>query len=685
MLLIADPLQSMTMEEVASGEWDDRGLRPMVDAPNIGYATHPYWIRLAFRNDTDREVERLLVLWRGSKHAQQMQVVDARGTRQHALGPGSDAVSGDLRSRHAVTRLVIAPHGAASVTIRFDSRLSSVLDYRLLSASRLAELEWRDQWLYGSLLGFDLAISAFVLLLGLRTREPLYFWFVAAAIGAVTYVMVYEGLIGGLLQWKSLWFMRWSGTLFGVGGIVCFIEFNRRVLDTPATLPRLDRRLLRPLSWIGLGIMAGSAIWAWPFLPLGALWALTATFATGAAFLWGGMRGGQPIRGFSIAVLLFLGVTVVYSLQLLGALPDVAMVHALRLAALAVSLLLFSFAVSERVRLRQEAVHEAVRQSELRLQQTVEARTRELSEAKEHAEAALRDLQSTQGQLVAAEKLASLGQLVAGVAHEINTPLGVALTASSYLGEHTERIRARVQDAKLARSELLRFLADTDEAANMIGANLERAAHLVSSFKQVSVDRSTDDRRRFDLGGYLSDLVASLRPSWKRRPLQLEVECPPHLELDSYPGALGQIISNLIQNALVHAYEPDAQGTMRIEVTTPSTDDVSIAFSDDGRGIDAAHLGHVFEPFYTTRRGQGGTGLGLHITFNLVTQKLGGHIDVESSAGRGTRFTMRLPRRAKNGPGIMPGPTTETGNGGRIRDQVILDQLGRDQPGGDQP
>ena len=124
---------------------------------------------------------------------------------------------------------------------------------------------------------------------------------------------------------------------------------------------------------------------------------------------------------------------------------------------------------------------------------------------------------------------------------------------------------------------------------------------------------------------------------------------------------------------------------MRIEVTTPSTDDVSIAFSDDGRGIDAAHLGHVFEPFYTTRRGQGGTGLGLHITFNLVTQKLGGHIDVESSAGRGTRFTMRLPRRAKNGPGIMPGPTTETGNGGRIRDQVILDQLGRDQPGGDQP
>ena len=309
-----------------------------------------------------------------------------------------------------------------------------------------------------------------------------------------------------------------------------------------------------------------------------------------------------------------------------------------RLGALGViSLVLVVGVRLHNLRIRRRAQH---------LEQLVKRRTAELTQSKESAEAALQQLQSAQDELVAREKMASLGQLVAGVAHEINTPVGVALTASSYLSERSDALRAAFAAGSLQRSELAAFIAQAHEASTMIGQNLTRASDLVRSFKQVSVDRSSDDRRRFNLHDSLRAVVSSMELTWKRRPIQLELECAPDIELDSFPGALGQVITNLIQNALLHAFDGARGGTMRLSAVPIGGDRVRISFEDDGNGIGAAELARVFEPFFTTRRAQGGSGLGLHIVFNLVTAQLGGRIEAGGQPGAGMRFVLTVPLKA---------------------------------------
>jgi len=299
-------------------------------------------------------------------------------------------------------------------------------------------------------------------------------------------------------------------------------------------------------------------------------------------------------------------------------------------------------------------VYIAVRRHALRvgrhereLEHMVFERTVQLSSAKESAEHALGQLRGAQRQLVQAEKMASLGQLVAGVAHELNTPLGIALTASSMLSDESRALKKSVAAQSLSTSQLSGYLDVAERAGAMVDSNLARAAQLVRSFKQVSLDRSTDERRRFELCGYLADLLTGLELSWKRRPVHLELNCAPGLILDSYPDALSQIIGTLTQNALQHAFAPDSAGNMQIRVDAIALEEganaVRLVFSDDGKGISEADLARVFEPFFTTQRGQGSTGLGLHIVFNLVHARLGGEIEVASTLGVGTRFTVTFP------------------------------------------
>lgn len=287
-----------------------------------------------------------------------------------------------------------------------------------------------------------------------------------------------------------------------------------------------------------------------------------------------------------------------------------------------------------------------VRRHERELEAMVGARTQELSEAKEAAEDMLARLRDTQQQLVVTAKMASLGQLVAGVAHEINTPLGIALTAASVQGEELRELRRKVDAQALRGADVQAYLGTVEQAARLVDEHLQRAVHLVRSFKQVSVDRSTDERRRFVLDEYLRDLVESLESVWRRRPIRMQLACAPGLVLDSYPGTLGQVITTLAQNALLHAFDEDARGNLAISARALDADAVELEFADDGRGIAPADLPRIFEPFFTTRRADGCVGLGLHIVFNQVHARLGGNIAVDSAPGRGTRFLLRFPRVA---------------------------------------
>ena len=285
-----------------------------------------------------------------------------------------------------------------------------------------------------------------------------------------------------------------------------------------------------------------------------------------------------------------------------------------------------------------------LKRHEHELEAMVAERTQELSSAKARIETALIRLQEAQEQLVTAEKMASLGQLVAGVAHEINTPLGIALTAASVQGEQLRALRQRVGDRSLRAGDLDQFFATSEQAVRLVDDHLARAARLVRSFKQVSVDRSTDERRRFVLADFFREVIDNLALAWRRRPIQVQIDCPPELTLDSYPGSLGHVISGLAQNALQHAFAENQAGTLNIRARERDNGQVEIDFADDGAGIAAEHLQRIFEPFFTTRRAEGSIGLGLHSIYNIVRSRLRGEIDVHSSPGQGTRFSIRIAR-----------------------------------------
>ncbi|CAA7611786.1 sensor histidine kinase [Magnetospirillum sp. UT-4] len=268
----------------------------------------------------------------------------------------------------------------------------------------------------------------------------------------------------------------------------------------------------------------------------------------------------------------------------------------------------------------------------------------ELARRRAEAEEALARLKEAQETLVQAQKLASLGALVAGVAHEINTPVGIALSCASHLSDATAGLRRMFEADDIAVDDFERYLATADDTARLIQANCERAAELIRSFKQVAVDRTTSERRRFNLADTINETLVSLGPRLRQAGHAIGVDCPPGLEIDGYPGALSQVLSNLILNSVVHGYDEGQSGRLTIAAEAGEGDTVRLTYGDDGSGIPEEFRGRVFDPFFTTRRGSGGTGLGLHIVYNLVTGPMGGHVALEPGPGPGARFVMTFPR-----------------------------------------
>ncbi|HRY18737.1 MAG TPA: PAS domain S-box protein [Candidatus Competibacteraceae bacterium] len=260
------------------------------------------------------------------------------------------------------------------------------------------------------------------------------------------------------------------------------------------------------------------------------------------------------------------------------------------------------------------------------------------------------DLRQAMTQLVQSEKLAALGQLVAGVAHELNTPLGNARVVASTFGEHLRVFAAAVESGALRRSQMEVFLRQGQEAVDLLERNTARAADLIGHFKQVAVDQASMRRRRFNLRETIEEVLVTLRPQFKHTAHRIEQDIPGDLELDSYPGPLEQVIANLIGNSLIHGFSGMEAGCIQLQAHARGPDQVILRYADNGMGIPSNTLNHIFEPFFTTRLGQGGSGLGLYIVYSLVTGVLGGAIQVESSSGQGVTFSLALPRTAPDRP-----------------------------------
>jgi signal transduction histidine kinase len=267
-----------------------------------------------------------------------------------------------------------------------------------------------------------------------------------------------------------------------------------------------------------------------------------------------------------------------------------------------------------------------------------------LVSSNDQLEQSLRELRSTRAQLERSEQLAALGRVVAGIAHEVNTPLGVALTAVSVMQESTQGLSDKLATGRMTRADLQSFLEDAREASELSTTNLHRAAQIIQSFKRVASDRTSRERREVDVGTYLEEVLFSLRPMTHRGGLTVTITTEGSLQAFTDPGALAQVFTNLVENSIHHGYEGEGG---HVDVHLKGTDNSILwTYRDHGRGMTPETAARAFEPFFTTRRHQGGTGLGLHVLHNLIANALGGTVTLDTAPGVGVTVTIQLPRLA---------------------------------------
>ncbi|RUO31218.1 sensor histidine kinase [Aliidiomarina soli] len=283
---------------------------------------------------------------------------------------------------------------------------------------------------------------------------------------------------------------------------------------------------------------------------------------------------------------------------------------------------------------RQYKLEQEIRQRKL-TESTLKRTNQRLKES-------LETLQRAQSQLVESEKMASLGGLVAGIAHDINTPIGIGVTASSFLADRLEQLAIALEDKSLTQSQLGHFIADGRESVQLLDSNLNRAKDLIESFKQVAVDQTSDAMRDIGICEYVDGVVQSLRPKLKHTRHEVKVECETDVRIRCLAGSLAQILTNMILNSLLHAFDGIDEGVIRIRLRVHN-DTLNCTFQDNGNGMTQDNLDHLFDPFFTTRPNDGGSGLGTHIIRNLVCQTLQGDITAHSAPGKGLRYDFHFP------------------------------------------
>lgn len=290
-----------------------------------------------------------------------------------------------------------------------------------------------------------------------------------------------------------------------------------------------------------------------------------------------------------------------------------------------------------------EAAQQELAETNSKLEQRVEERTQNLQDAIDELHTTLDNLKNTQSQLIESEKLSSLGGMVAGVAHEINTPIGLCITTHSFIKDMFRDMNERFESGNISKQNFTDFMHSMEESVDILSKNLQRAAKLVKSFKHVSEDQAGEALRRFNLDEYLQEILSTLHPKLKMTKHAVNIRCPDDVNLDGYPGALSQVITNLVMNSLLHGFEDLEEGVITIEVEAQK-DQVEILYTDNGKGLNKEAQMKIFEPFYTTKRGFGGTGLGMHLVYNLVNQTLHGSIQLQQ-ASQGCAFMITIPKQ----------------------------------------
>ncbi len=660
--VLEDPAGAMTLTDVQQPEAAVRfktGIAP-ASALTIGFTRSAYWLRLSLDNPTAQPLQRMFEIGYPLLSSVQFHQPGADGSYRSihtgALEPFSSRA---YAHRYFVFPLTLPAQSRQVVYVRLQSTDSIVVPARLWEVAAFHADERADYGRQAWFFGMGAAMVLFNLLLFVVLRDGIYLLYVIFASSMSLGLAGSNGLPKEFL-WPQA--SQWAD----VAHFVCYsislavlLLFMRRMLDTRAIVPKTDvfiRGVAGALLLTPIGFVLAPRYFGEPTVLL----YVAAILTTLCVGLYCAMvKRQRSAIFFATAFSMFCFGAAALALRGLGWLPSNALtINAVQVGS-ALEMILLAIALADRFNeLRKEKdraqglalqaqhealraeqqVIEALRSSEKLLEGRVSDRTAELR-------ATIERLQQTQADLVQADKLASLGTLVAGVAHELNTPIGNALVTASAMEDAARELEATMAAGEMRKSTLNVYLTDAVGMAELIGRSCRRAADLIHSFKQVAVDQTSEQRRHFDLSELVEDNVAALRPSFRDLPWVIHVNIPVGIACDSYPGPLGQVIYNIVHNAMDHAFKGHTAGTLTVSAHMQA-DAVEMTFVDDGNGMESAVLGRIFEPFYSTRFGRGGSGLGLSIAWNLVTGVLGGSLQASSEPGKGTRFMLRLPLRA---------------------------------------
>ncbi len=614
--------------------------------PNFGFTKDTYWFRVEIINQSARSNE-----WYLESQYALLDYIDAWLVYpDHRVVPyhSGDMLPFDQRSiphRNPIFSLHLAKGERVTVYLRAKSAGSVQVRMVLWHPQALLERDHKDQIIFGLFYGILLSMFLYNLIIYLAIRDLSYFHYLHYLVSYAILQLTINGLAFEYL-WPQL--PVWGNTalpIFVYLSLVGMMEFSRSFMDMKSSQPRINW-LFRNFSCLFLFLVPCAF-----FLPYALqvkICVLSTIIIPLLIFYSSAIALRLKVRQAKYFLLawsaLLVGV-MLFALASISLLPMIFITEYGFQIGSALEVVLLSAALVNRMQSLKDENQRIQREATETLEQRVKVRTQKLEEANQELEQAFTSLSNMQQDLIRSEKMAALGSLVGGIAHELNTPIGNSITMGSSLLTETNLMLAEVQTGQVRLQTAQTHLEDISMGIEVLMRNLERAAELVSSFKQVAVDRATDQVRKFDVKHALEEIVLTLWPLIRGTPYRLELDLADDIEIESYPGPLGQIITNFVNNAILHGFDGRSHGCMYLSTHTVAPDKVEITFSDDGKGMDATHLKRIFEPFFTTRLGQGGSGLGMHIVYNLVTGRLQGQIDVQSEPDHGTTLTLLLPRK----------------------------------------
>lgn len=623
------------------------------DAFEFGFTQSAYWLRLSLINPSNRAIKRLLEIdYALLTQLQYFHVVNGKVVEQGVTGIDEMFSSRPFPSRHFVFPVMLPAQGEQFFFLRVKAIDSMVIPARLWSPQAFRDNERSDYVAQAIYLGMASAMILFNLLLFIGgLRDKIYLLYVAYASSLLLSVLGITGL-GKQYIWPNL---TWMSNVILVAAFAlalgALLLFMRRMVGTPSLIPRLDRLLL---FFVGLlCIIPGLLIFSLKtFIQFAAITYFVVGIVTLCISIFCAWKRQRSAYFFVAGFMALIFGSLLVIGRALGVVPSNSLTaNGIQFGSVC-EMLILALALADRYNVlrkekeqaqlahmaAQDQLLDTLQAAEKLLTLRVEQRTAEL-------ETAIADLEQTQSELVQSAKLAALGSMVAAVSHELNTPLGNAVMSASTIDDATSALHADFEQGRLQKSNLEEYVRVVVPLANLVLKSSQRAADLILSFKRVAVDQSSEKRRVFDLLTLVNDNVFSILPSFKHQTLQIEVRIEAGITCDSYPGPLGQIILNLVQNSFVHGFEGRETGCIVIESRVQG-EEIFLSFTDDGNGISEAARAHIFEPFFTTKLGQGGSGLGLSISKNIASTMLHGSLYFEAPKTQGARFVLRFPKCA---------------------------------------